>query len=109
MFDSESYFVDHGSFPEIVNADTQLNRLISEHIDRAWDTYDKNKNGALDKDETHVLLDEILSKYLGNKKVQLNDEEFENLFKQFDANHNGRIEKVEMAHFIKNMLQKGIK
>ena len=103
MWDSESYFLENGTFPEPVNEETRTKRLVAEIVDGIWETYDKDKSGGLDRDETRRFLQETLGKM--DDGTAYKEEEFEETFNQFDLNHNGLIEKAEMAMFIQTIIR----
>lgn len=76
--------------------------IINELVDNIWADYDINGNGALDKPETKRFLHENLA-VLGFD-TDISQDEFELVFKHFDKNNNGMIEKKEMVNFIKLMI-----
>lgn len=73
--------------------------IIMELVDNQWESYDVNGNGALDKPETKRFLHDNLA--LLGFDTDISQDEFELVFKHFDKNNNGMIEKAEMVNFIK--------
>lgn len=77
-------------------------------IDSIWSIYDIDGNGSLDLDETR----EFVKDYL--EMMAMPDQEFEeeiyaDLFKQFDKDKSGAIEKVEMTEFISLLMMESFK
>lgn len=70
-------------------------------IDEVWAKYDVDKNGFLDKIETKKFVLDTLGKF--EARTQFSDEMFEEVFKMFDKNNSGTVEKAEMATFIKQL------
>ena len=68
-----------------------------------WDTYDADRSGDLDKEETKKFISDILGN-IGGSAEQLSDEEFEEVFITFDVDGSGTIEKEEMDEFIMRLL-----
>lgn len=68
-----------------------------------WNTYDADNSGALDKEETKHFLQEALGNF-GSARTMLSEENFENVFNQFDTDGSGTIERGEMADVIKQLL-----
>ena len=79
-------------------------QAIQAVIDQIWDTYDKDKSGALDKDETKAFVKDTLGN-LGGGDDGFSDEAFDEVFKTFDKDGSGTVEKAEMVVFIKQLLQ----
>ena len=68
-----------------------------------WDTYDTDRSGDLDREETRRFISDILGN-LGGSAEQLSDEGFEEIFVTFDEDGSGTIEKGEMDDFIMRLL-----
>ena len=61
-----------------------------------WAKYDVDGNGALDRYECKMFLEEKLG-------TLLNDNDFQKVFDKFDQDGNGTIELHEMKDFITNL------
>ena len=75
--------------------------VIKRVIDESWLKYDKRRNGYLDKKETRQLLEASFG-YLENS-LDIQNDDFENIFAGFDRDGSGTISKEEMADFIKRV------
>mmetsp|Transcript_11312 Transcript_11312/g.11346 ORF Transcript_11312/g.11346 Transcript_11312/m.11346 type:complete len:82 (-) Transcript_11312:77-322(-) len=71
---------------------------IDKIIEDIWAKYDQDNNNALDKDETK----EFMINFLKEKGVEkeMNDEDFENYFKELDKDGDGTISRDEMRIFL---------
>ena len=81
---------------------TPEEQAIQGVIDQIWDTYDVDKSGALDKDETKKFVQDTLGN-LGSGD-EFSNEAFDEVFSTFDKDNSGTIEKDEMVVFIKQLL-----
>ena len=81
---------------------TPEEQAIQGVIDQIWDTYDVDKSGALDKEETKKFVQDTLGN-LGSGD-EFSQEAFDEVFATFDNNGDGMIEKPEMLTFIKQLL-----
>ena len=77
-------------------------QAIEGVIDQIWETYDVDKSGALDKEETKKFVQDTLGN-LGSGD-EFSDDAFEEVFKTFDKDNSGTVEKGEMVTFIKQLL-----
>merc|ERR1711908_187566 len=77
-------------------------QAVAAVIDQIWDTYDKDKSGALDKEETKKFVQDTLGN-LGSGD-EFSDEAFDEVFATFDKDGSGTVEKGEMVVFIKQLL-----
>jgi len=77
-------------------------QAIQAVIDQIWDTYDKDKSGALDKQETKQFVKDTLGNLGGGD--EFSDEAFDEVFSTFDKDQSGTVEKNEMVVFIKQLL-----
>ena len=80
---------------------TPEEQAIQGVIDQIWDTYDVDKSGALDKEETKKYAVECLG-LLGSGD-DFSEEAFEEVWKKFDQDGSGAVEKSEMATFINKL------
>ena len=67
-----------------------------------WEKYDVDNSGDFDKEETKMFVRDTLGN-LGSG-VEMTDEAFDDLFKTFDKDGSGTIEKAEMVAFIKQIM-----
>ena len=81
---------------------TPEEQAIEGVIDQIWETYDVDKSGALDKEETKKFVQDTLGN-LGSGD-EFSDGAFEEVFKTFDKGNSGTVEKGEMVTFIKQLL-----
>ena len=77
-------------------------QAIQGVIDQIWDTYDVDKSGALDKQETKKFVQDTLGN-LGSGD-EFSDEAFDEVFATFDKDNSGTVEKSEMVVFVKQLL-----
>ena len=77
-------------------------QAIQGVIDQIWDTYDVDKSGALDKQETKKFVQDTLGN-LGSGD-EFSDEAFDEVFATFDKDGSGTVEKSEMVVFVKQLL-----
>ena len=80
---------------------TDIDDVINKCVDIIWAEFDKDKNGALDKDETKNFVKTTLAEV--NNSGEFSDENFEACFKEFDDDGSGTIDKEEMFLYIKNV------
>ena len=81
---------------------TPEEQAIQGVIDQIWDTYDVDKSGALDKEETKKFVQDTLGN-LGSGD-EFSQEAFDEVFATFDKDNSGTVEKPEMVTFIKQLL-----
>ena len=81
---------------------TPEEQAIQGVIDQIWDTYDVDKSGALDKEETKKFVQDTLGN-LGSGD-EFSQEAFDEVFATFDKDNSGTVEKDEMVVFIKQLL-----
>ena len=81
---------------------TPEEQAIQGVIDQIWDTYDVDKSGALDKEETKKFVQDTLGN-LGSGD-EFSQEAFDEVFATFDKDNSGTVEKNEMVVFIKQLL-----
>ena len=81
---------------------TPEEQAIQGVIDQIWDTYDADKSGALDKEETKKFVQDTLGN-LGSGD-EFSQEAFDEVFSTFDKDNSGTVEKNEMVVFIKQLL-----
>ena len=70
-------------------------------VDEIWAEWDKDRSDTLDKAEMRGFVQQTLTRSGINKEVT--DEEFNQIFAQFDVDGSGMIERDEMAVFVKRM------
>ena len=83
-------------------AATPEEQAIKAVIDQIWETYDVDKSGYLDKEETKKFVQDTLCN-LGSAD-EFSDDSFNEVFSTFDKDNSGLVEKSEMAQFIKKLL-----
>ena len=81
---------------------TPEEQAIQGVIDQIWETYDVDKSGALDKEETKKFVQDTLGN-LGSGD-EFSQEAFDEVFATFDKDNSGTVEKEEMVTFIKQLL-----
>ena len=81
---------------------TPEDQAIQGVIDQIWETYDVDKNGSLDKEETKKFVQDTLGN-LGSGD-EFSQEAFDEVFATFDKDKSGTVEKPEMVDFIKQLL-----
>ena len=77
-------------------------QAIQDVIDDIWETYDVDKSGALDKEETKNFVQDTLGN-LGNGEA-FSPDTFDEVFTSFDKDNSGTVEKSEMVVFIKQLM-----
>merc|ERR1712166_1658653 len=86
----------------LIQMSTPEEQAIQGVIDQIWDTYDFDKSGALDKEETKKFVQDTLGN-LGSGD-EFSDEAFDEVFATFDKDGSGTVEKSEMVVFVKQLL-----
>jgi len=81
---------------------TPEEQAIQGVIDQIWETYDVDKSGELDKEETKKFVQDTLGN-LGSGD-EFSNEAFDEVFSTFDKDNSGTVEKSEMVVFIKQLL-----
>jgi calmodulin len=66
-----------------------------------WAEYDKDGSGALCKAECRKYVNDYLSRF--GEEAKISQDEFNELFKDFDEDSNGTVSRVEMELFIKQV------
>ena len=82
-----------------------IEEVIRRVIDESWSVYDQDRSGCLNKAETRQLLDASFG-HLDNA-VDVQHDDFENIFAGFDRDGSGTISKEEMADFIRQVAGMG--
>ena len=77
--------------------------MTQKVLDDMWAKYDTNNNGFLDKEEGFKLILDTMAD-LGDTGKQ-DPEHMEEAFKSFDTDNSGQIARLEMAHFIKKLME----
>ena len=78
----------------------QIDSIIQEAVNQIWDQFDKDKSGALDKEETKAFVTATLTE---TGQGSFTADEFTECFASFDKNGDGSISKQEMVAFIKQV------
>ena len=73
--------------------------MLMTEVDKIWDRFDSNDDGVLDQDEVFNFIREMVRGQIDPN--QLKNHELLSIFKQFDLDRNGYIEKSEMLAFLK--------
>ena len=91
------------------NNSADYEEALMATVNDIWATYDKDGNGNLCKTEMRAFIattlgqvDEAFGK---DSRPTISDEEFEAIFREFDIDESGTIEKDEMAILVKRMAQ----
>merc|ERR1712046_261104 len=74
----------------LIQMATPEEQAIQGVIDQIWDTYDVDKSGALDKEETKKFVQDTLGN-LGSGD-EFSDEAFDEVFATFDKDGSGTVE-----------------
>ena len=77
---------------------------MNKIIENVWSKYDTDGNGFLDIEETKKYTIETLKQVKGDEFVPPTDDELNAAYSQFDKNGDNKIEKAEMAKFIRAKL-----
>ena len=81
---------------------SEVDAVIQKCVDDIWTTYDTDKSGSLDKEETKKFVTQTLAE-MQDADGNIDPAEFEKTFAEFDKDNSGTIEKDEMAAFIKKV------
>ena len=81
-------------------ADTNYQLKVA--VDEVFDSYDFDRSGSLDKEETFEFLKSILK--MLNIDIDISEDAFELWFNQIDTDDNRKITKDEMKIFLTNLL-----
>ena len=79
--------------------------MVGKFVEKIWSKYDADNNGYLDKNESKKFVKDTLDT-LGSvveSGLPFDENLFEQYFREFDKDGNGRIEFGEMAQFIKRI------
>ena len=77
---------------------------LMETVNNIWEKWDKNENGNLDRQEMRAFVEATLVEAgQENTSQRLSEEEFDSIFREFDIDGSGTIEKDEMAILVKKM------
>lgn len=79
-----------------------MNVLVTNFINRNWSNYDKDNSGTLDIEESRKFCMDLCEKIPG---TIFNNKDFESLFKFFDTDNSGTLEKMEVANLLKRLLK----
>ena len=80
-----------------------IDSVISKCVDDIWAQYDKDGNGALDKEETKSFVKATLGEMSEDNNNEFSEDDFNACFAEFDKDGNGTIDKAEMAIFIRKV------
>ena len=89
-------------FVKLCILDTYEQSTVIETVNAAWDKYDINKSGFLERDEVLPLVDDILDH--NNYSKASRQENLDEFFEAVDTNEDGIISKQEFAVYFKEML-----
>ena len=81
---------------------SDIDSVIQKCVDDIWATYDKDGNGALDKEETKNFVKATLTE-MSDDNTEFSEADFDACFAEFDKDGNGTIDKAEMAIFIRKV------
>lgn len=77
-------------------------------IEQIWPIYDEDNSGNLDIDETRKFVQQYMLA-IGFNEDEFQEEIFLQMFREFDDDGSGLIEKDEMYHFIAKLTGKSKK
>ena len=83
-------------------ATVDVDAVIARCVQEIWDQYDTDKSNALDKAETRKFMEATLGEMTG-VNGNISDEDFQQVFGEFDKNGDGTISREEMGAFIKKV------
>ena len=83
-------------------ATVDVDAVIARCVQEIWDQYDTDKSNALDKTETRKFMEATLGEMTG-VSGNISDEDFQQVFGEFDKNGDGTISRDEMGQFIKKV------
>ena len=69
-----------------------MTAIIEQCVEDIWDHYDKDNSGYLDQEEVFVFVNETVRKF-GNTNNQLSYTDFNEIFKEFDQDGSGSVDK----------------
>lgn len=78
---------------------------FSKDIDELYHYMDSDKNGTLDPTEAKCFMVELQKIATEDRKGNFKEDGFENVFKRFDDDNNGFLEKSELAVLIKHVFK----
>ena len=73
-----------------------------DQVDDIWELYDTDQSGVLNKSQTKNFVIDTLKNLRPDDKFS--DEAFSDVFKSFDRDNSGNVEKKEMFYFIKHIM-----
>ena len=68
-----------------------MSSAIEKTVEQVFEEFDTNKNGYLESGELKKFIEAVISAQ--GLTVELNDEEIKKVVDQFDANHDGKVDK----------------
>jgi len=77
---------------------------VKNMLDDIWETYDLEKNGSLNKEETKKLCQDTFG--VTESGEEITDELFDEMFLSIDKNKNGKVEREELFTYMKYFLNK---
>jgi hypothetical protein len=81
---------------------TKLEQTIMNQVDDIWELYDTDLSGVLNKEQTRNFVIDTLKQLRPEDKFS--DDAFAEVFKSFDKDNSGNVEKKEMFYFIKHIM-----
>lgn len=93
IVNTKAYFIDSQTFKKGIDKESKEAAQIAAIVDKIWLTYDKDKNGELDREESKVFLQTVLSSAPG---YETQEGDFDTVFDSIDANGDGLLDKAEM-------------
>jgi uncharacterized protein YkwD len=91
----------HGvTVDELVNDKGKRDRFS----DKCFATFDTNKNGMLEKREMQAAAVHLMNTFKGTHDFSLSDKEFNKIWKQTDANEDGKVDKAEFRKYMKRII-----
>ena len=65
--------------------------------------YDADGNGVLDKDESKLFVQEMMSDLVAPSGEEIDDASFEQIFAMLDTDGSGSIDKQEMFNYLRHV------
>ncbi|KAF0684953.1 Aste57867_23110 [Aphanomyces stellatus] len=82
---------------------SEIEQAVNACIEDIWASYDTDKNGFLDRDETKQFVEAVLAK-MQEDGVDVDPMDFDECFDGYDKNGDGKLSKKEMRVFVEQLM-----